>query len=179
MEVRPATKDALSKILELGKEFGHQMGYQKDSGLMEKYLPRILVAEETIDKGGPGWINDDNPVIKEVVGFYHYIVSGDPGFEEMLECYRQFPNCLVQEADQGDLCICMQGASHREVFREFILHLQVEYPKIWCYCSVKSQRVETYKVLGFIFNPMEQFTFFNCNKGDYSTYRLGRWKRLG
>ena len=178
MEIRPATKDDLTRIMELGKEFGHLMLYQKDPMMMEQYLDRILVAREYL-LGAPGhW---------KVVGYYHYIVSGDPGFEEMLRCYRQFPDWLIIETqmyepfstyqNRGELCVCMQGASHREAFREFILSLQVRYPNIWNYCSIKSRRVETYKALGFTYDPNEQYTFFNVSKGDTSTYQLGRWKK--
>lgn len=190
MEIRTATKEDLPRILELGKEFGHQMLYQKDPEVMEKYLSRILVAEEILDTGGPGWVNDDNPELRGMVGFYHYIVSGDPGFEEMLRCYRQFPESLVswacevkfgysevRDRSPGELCICMQGASHREVFTEFIKYLQSKYPEIWCYCSVKSRRSDTYEALGFTFDPTDEHTFWNIHKGDYSTYRLGRWTR--
>ncbi len=186
MEIRTATKEDLLRIMELGREFGHLMLYQKDVEIMEKYLPRILVAEETETVYFGGKPAELSNTVKRVIGYYHYIVSGDPGFEEMLRCYRQFPESLITEAVtfftpttevKPQLCICMQGASHREVFREFILYLQVRYPEIWCYCSIKSQRVETYKALGFSFNPEEQFTFFNVSKGDKSTYQLGRWKR--
>lgn len=179
MEIRPAKLEDLDTILELGKTFGHLMLYQTSREIMEKYLPRILVAVETIFHPldmHPGLF----PKERRVVGYYHYIVSGDPGFEEMLRCYRQLPEVWVEVAMKlrsvpGELCICMQGASHREVFREFILYLQERYPEIWCYCSIKSRRVDTYKELGFTFSLEEQYTFFNVSKGDYSTYQLGRW----
>jgi len=177
VEIRTATKEDLPRIMELGKEFGHQMGYQKDPALMETYLSRILVATEIERTVGPG---RDFMDLEEVVGFYHYIVSGDPGFEEMLRCYRQFPESTIVEASYqraGKLCICMQGGSHREVFREFVLYLQKRLQEIWSYCSLKSQRVDTYEDLGFTFNPKEQYTFFNIHAGRESTYRLGRWTR--
>lgn len=188
MEIRTATKEDLSRIMELGAEFGHLMLYQKDIDVMEKYLPRILVAIEEVPTGVlcEGKIQEVPPSHKVVVGYYHYIVSGDPGFEEMLRCYRQFPEEIIREAvnfgqfrpySAKPLCICMQGAAHREVFREFILYLEVEYPEVWCYCSIRSRRVETYRALGFAFDPKEQFTFFNVSKGDESTYQLGRWKK--
>lgn len=179
MITREATKGDLPRILELGQEFNHLMLYQKDSGIMEKCLPRILVAEESIYSSRVPSLN-----VGKIVGYYHYIVSGDPGFEEMLRCYRQFPEWLIKRTfaytggiiSRG-LCICMQGASHREVFSEFIKYLQERYSEIWNYCSIKSRRVDTYKELGFTYIPEEQFTFFNVSKGDYSTYQLGRWKK--
>jgi len=145
--------------------------------MVEQYLDRILVATETYDLEGKPQTSGP---LRMVVGYYHYIVSGDPGFEEMLKCYRQFPQGKIYEAllkQKGELCICMQGASHREVFREFILYLRERYPEIWNYCSIKSRRVDTYKELGFTYDPKEQYTFFNVSKGDISTYQLGRWKR--
>ena len=135
MEIRTAVKSDLPRILELGVEFNHLMIYQKDPMMMEQYLDRILVAEEPWEsEGGAHWG-------KRVVGYYHYIVSGDPGFEEMLRCYRQFPDHLIHEAGVKVtlgklLCICMQGASHREAFREFVLYLQERYSEIWNYCSI-------------------------------------------
>lgn len=221
MEIRTATKEDLGTIMRLGVRFGHLMLYQTSREIMEKYLPRILVAEIKDWREHPELV--DQYLNKGVVGYYHYIVSGDPGFEEMLRCYRQFPETLVREAVShikypeklstlsdtcyeclrdtdmpdcplpeedyqkcerrlketlvGKLCICMQGASHREVFREFIKHLQEIYPEVWCYCSVLSHRPEAYEQLGFHFNPSEAHTFFNVHKGGKSTYRLGRWKR--
>ncbi len=191
MEIRTATKEDLSRIMGLGLEFGHLMLYQKDRMMMEQYLDRILGAEEEIQQTRStlmGLPETDEVETKErkIVGYYHYIVSGDPGFEEMLRCYRQFPEHLINEAvnfrrfkpySMEQLCICMQGASHREVFREFILYLQKRYLNIWNYCSIKSHRVDTYKELGFTYNPEEQFTFFNVSKGGESTYQLGRWRR--
>lgn len=198
MEIRTATKSDLSRIMKLGKEFGHLMLYQKDPMMMEQYLDRILVAvDSTIDICKICKMHIDPPNCphrdtdrcpnrgKDIVGYYHYIVSGDPGFEEMLRCYRQFPEHLISETRgfrglrppgvAKKLCICMQGASHREVFQEFILHLQVRHSDIWNYCSIKSRRTDTYKELGFTYNPEEQYTFFNVSKGGISTYQLGRW----
>ena len=163
MDIRVATEGDLPRILGLGKEFGHLMLYQKAPDMMKRYLPRILVAEQD----------------REVVGYFHYIVSGDPGFVEMLRCYRQMPEEILREASsypRGELCSNMQGASHREVFQEFIRFLQARYPRMWCYISVKSRRRESMEMLGFTFDPEEVYTFWNCSKGDYSTYQLGRWK---
>lgn len=182
MEIRIAVREDLPRIMELGGEFGHLMGYQKDPVLMEKYLDRILVAEETYKDDQ---IQHDYYVSKEegvrVVGYYHYIVLGDLGFEDMLRCYRQFPESIIDEASMdspGELCVIMQGACHREVARLFYGRLMDLYPEIWVYCSAKSRKPETYKELGFTFDPREQFSFFNVSKGDYSTYRLGRWTCL-
>jgi len=181
LDIRTATEGDLGRIMELVREFGHSMLYQKSKELMETYLSRILVAEERVGE------DIDQFATKKIVGFYHYIVSGDTGFAEMLRCYRQFPERLIEEAidfrkfkphSRGDiLCVCMQGGSHREVFREFVLYLQKRLQEIWCYCSVRSHRTETYEQLGFTFNPKEQYTFFNIHAGRESTYRLGRWTR--
>ena len=184
MEIRTATKEDLPRIMELGVEFNHLMVYQKDPMMVGQYLDRILVATETLDVKELDSIPPLRPRQEtEIVGYYHYIVSGDPGFEEMLRCYRQFPQELISEAlwefsgPLSGLCICMQGASHREVFTEFIKYLQERYLNIWNYCSIKSRRVDTYKSLGFSYNPDEAYTFFNVSKGDFSTYLLGRWRR--
>jgi hypothetical protein len=182
VKIRTATKGDLPRIMELGEEFGHRMLYQKDKELMSRYLPRILVA---IDRRSP-YLGVDYP---EVVGYYHYIVSGDPGFEEMLRCYRQFPESLIQEAwgitstyAPGELCVVMQGGCHRDAFKEIITYLQLQYPEIWCWNSVTdpdkpSSKIAGYKELGFTYNPNERFTFWNVHKGDHSTYQLGRWRR--
>ena len=171
MEIRTAGTKDLERIISLGIEFKHLMLYQKDPAILGQYLPRILVAEEN------SYAEDSGRKEKEVVGYYHYIVSGDPGFEEMLRCYRQFPERIIQRAVALEtLCVCMQGASHREVFREFILYLQKKFSRVWCYCSVKSARPETYTDLGFVFEEEDEHTFFNVSKGGISTYRLGTWE---
>lgn len=162
MIIRKAREEDLDTILDLGKRFGHLMLYQTSPSVMKLCLPRILVAEE----------------MGEVVGYYHYIVSGDKGFSEMLEHYKLLPQVLIEEASNkslGSLCVLMQGGSHREVFTKFVQMLQISYPEIWCFCSIRSQRPETYEKLGFSFK--EKFTFFNVNKGEDSTYRLGRWTK--
>jgi len=190
MEIRTATKEDLPRIMELGRAYGHLMLYQKSREMVEQYLDRILVAGEDVSGAPVGYEPD-----MKVVGYYHYIVSGDPGFEEMLRCYRQFPEELVEDAvygtqmegvtrvlsdiprGKGELCVIMQGACHRDVARLFYDYLMDRYPEIWVYCSIKSHKPDTYKELGFSFNPEEQFSFFNVSKGDKSTYQLGRWKR--
>jgi len=157
MKIRKAVKDDLPRM----------------QGSLEPYLDEIIVAEDVVQDKGQ---------FTGVVGYYHYlpIPVDHEGLEramELLRCAKQFPGRLVQEAfrKSGKLCVCMQGASHREVFTEFIKYFQERYSEIWCYCSVKSRRSETYKKLGFIFGPEEEVTFFNFTKGDFSTYRLGRW----
>ena len=180
LQIRPATVDDLHDIMNLGEEFGHRMLYQKDSDVMLTCIPRILVAEKPVKSETLYVHKIVKEVALEVVGYYHYIVSGDPGFEEMLYCWRQFPRRLVTRTSlygNGELCVCMQGGSHREVFRDFIKYLQEGHPEIWCYCSKKSARPTSYTELGFTFDPEEEYTFFNVNKGGVSTYRLGRWTK--
>jgi len=161
MKIRKAIEGDLGRIMELGQEFGHLMYYQKDEALMRAYLDDIIVAEDG----------------KDIVGYYHYLPIKNLDNFVLLECYKQFPRWLLEESwvKLDRLCVCMQGASHREVFQEFIKWLQERYPEIWCWCSVKSNRTGTYETLGFNFNPAEVRSFFNVHKGGISTYRLGRW----
>lgn len=179
LQIRPATVDDLDRILELGEEFSHQMLYQKDRDIMLTCIPRILVAESDVV------CTPQDDKIRQVVGYYHYIVSGDPGLEEMLTCWRQFPEELVMEATKygsGKLCVAMQGGCHRDAFETLIKDLQKRYPEIWCWNSVTdskkpSGKIDGYKSLGFTYNPYEKYTFFNVNKGGESIYTLGRWNR--
>ncbi len=169
MLIRHARKEDLNSIALLGTQFGHLMNYQKDPEVLSHFLGRIVVAT----KGG---------LRNEVVGYYHYVLSGDYDFEEQLRASKQMAPKIVDEAMTRDirlLLVCMQGASHRDAFRGFIELFQTWIPEIWCYCSIKSHRSETYEELGFTFDPDEERAFFNLTKGDFSTYRLGRWKRAG
>jgi len=164
MLIRKATEGDLPSILKLGKEFGHQMYYQTSAELLQRHLREILVAV-----GEQGVIE----------GFYHFLlVEGDRELE-LLRCYKQFPKRLEREAGgkAGKLCVCMQGASHRDVFKQLINFAQDMYSEIWCWCSLRSQRPGSYKELGFTFDPQESRTFYNIHKGDISTYRLGRWTK--
>jgi hypothetical protein len=169
--IRKSYSSDIPRILALGEEFGHRMNYMKDPELLSKYVDRILVAEDVVQDIGQH---------VGVVGFYHYIVSTDPGFWEMVTCYKQIPTALIRllvgQTDKP-FCIMMQGGSHRGVFREFVKYLQNEYNLIACWCSEKSNRPKTYEELGFKFDPKDTSKFFNVNKGDYSTYRMGIWKR--
>jgi len=115
------------------------MLYQKDPDVMAMYLDRILVVEETVGSKIPTSLYGspiEDTLEKEIVGFYHYIVSKDPGFEEMLRCYRQFPEELIHEAVTGlpypthtmtdrdpELCVIMQGGCHRDTARAFYGYL--------------------------------------------------------
>ena len=168
MEIRKANKSDLLQICALGEEMGHLMFYQKDPELLRPYLREIIVAEE--DNG--------------IIGYYHYLtIPEDPQgwnrVSELLRCIKQFPEFLIARAaaKAGKLCVCMQGASHREVFREFVLWMQKRYPEVWCWCSVKSKRPDTYKDLGFVFREWEGRSFYNIHAGYWSTYQLGVWKR--
>ena len=182
--IRPAEQRDLGQILALGKEMGHLMLYQKDPGLMERYLPRIIVEDlpGVEIPGSAGYTVTPS----KVVGYYHWIQSNDLGFAEMLRCYRQMPESIIKRALDHEvgvapwsspLCVCMQGGSHREVFREFILYFQRRFSEIWCYTSIKTARSSTYTALGFKFLEEERFPFFNIHKGDSSTYCLGTWRK--
>ncbi len=184
MEIRTATKNDLPEIMQLREEFGHSMLYQYFPEVMEKYLDRIIVAEDLSHKVPTNYLEALDTESKEIVGYYHYIVSGDPGFYEMLKCYRQLPDNLIFQADRpsDQLCVVMQGACHRDAFEEIIEYLQSKYPEVWCWNSITnpdkpSGKIEGYKSLGFIYREEDKHTFFNVHKGDYSTYRLGRWIR--
>lgn len=176
MLIRQATEDDLSRIIELGKEFGHQMYYQKDPDLMKVFLRGIIVAEESEEDYRMGGLGET----KRVVGYYHYVSDDFPGWKELMRCYKQIPESKVEDAGRisgyGSFACLMQGASHRDVFKKLIQYLQTKYSTLWCYCSVKSARPKTYEDLGFVFN--HRYTFFNINKGDFSTYRLGEWTRI-
>lgn len=169
MEIRDATEEDLPRIMELGREFGHQMLYQKDEALMKGFLPETVVAE----------------IDGILVGYYHYLVVSTSEHLEMLRHYKRLSEKIIYEAwvetgiKHRKLLVCMQGASHREVFRELIRYIMdTEQPdEVWCYCSLNSRRPQSYEELGFVFQLEEQHRFWNPNKGDYSTYRLGRWKR--
>lgn len=183
MEIRAATESDLPTILALGRQFGHQMLYQKDEDCMRSYLNRIVVAEDWYP-GGP-----KEEVGPEIVGFYHYILSSDDGFSEMLRCYRQMSDRMIRKALDVEtnrrpwippILVCMQGGSHREIFREFIDWFKMSYDQIWCYTSIKSEgRTQSYKDLGFEFDKEDRHLFFNIHKGAPSTYQLGIYKKDG
>lgn len=181
--VRLARIEDLDRILGLGRQFGHQMGYQKDPELMEKCLPRIIVVETPAV--------DMNRSMKEgvwrdtasVTGYYHYILSTDPGFKEMLLHWRQMPATLLVSSEfleEKPLCVIMQGGCHRDDFELLVKHLQAQYPIIWTWNSWSdpknpSGKIDGYKKLGFKYSDELIFKFWNLNKFDYSTYRLGTW----
>jgi len=171
--IRQATEEDIDRILELGQEFGHLMQYQTTK---EGLLPHIenIIVNETDGK---------------IDGYFHYhpLLTGiDATF---VRNTKVIPEFLVQSAmirsmtyllsKKTALAVCMQGASHREVFREFIIYLQERYSELWCWCSVKSHRPETYQELGFSFNPDIRYTFHNPHVDRESIYRLGRWVENG
>lgn len=180
--IRLAKQSDVDTILSLGEEFGHLMLYMKDEALISRYIEmnRIIVWEEP--EGKPTSEYRFGP---KVTGFYHFIVSGDPGFNEMLLHYRQMPLKLTMDSDTlqpGKLCVAMQGGCHRDVFKKLIQYLQSQYPIMWAWNSctdpkAPSSKIQGYKDVGFKYSDQEIYSFFNIHKGDMSSYRLGRWKR--
>lgn len=167
-EIRQAKDHDLEEILELGKEFGHLMEYQKSSEGLEPHLGNILV----YDNGGV------------IEAYYHcQPVMGNHTIKFVVET-KVFPRMLEEWLkwrihEVGAVGVCMQGAGHREPFRQLIQYLQQQYDELWCWTSIKSVgRTDSYGQLGFSFNPKVQYTFPNPHKGGgESTYQLGVWTR--
>lgn len=164
--IRQAKEEDLDRILELGKEFGHLMDYQTTEEGLLPHLATILVYE----------------VDTQIKGYFHYVPVIDHNSVHFVVATKGFPDILKHHLTlkvfSGGLpiVVCMQGAGHREVFREFITYLKFKYEEIWSWCSIKSKRPESYKELGFSYNPDIKYTFYNSNAGRDSTYRLGVWR---
>jgi hypothetical protein len=185
--IRYAKQTDLDTIMSLGANFGHLMLYMKDRDLVSRYisLKRLIVWEEIIAKDDGSYASDSSYTSTQVTGFYHFIVAGDPGFAEMLLCYRQMPLDILDRVryfSSGQLCVVMQGGCHRDIFKKLIDYLQSKYSTLWCYNSITdpskvSSKIAGYTDLGFVYDPTDKFTFFNIHKGDFSTYQLGTWTR--
>ena len=181
MTVRKATGTDLMQISGLADEFGHLMTYMQSPEGIEPHVQNIIVNENAIG---------------QVDGFYHYRPILDRRDVEFILKEKTIPDFLMDSAfarsmkyvstgiEQGPggprrykapLAILMQGGSHREVFHELISSLQKRFSELWCWCSIKSNRPEGYKQLGFTFNPKIEYTFYNPHVKRESTYQLGRW----
>ena len=182
MVVREATNDDLYQIANLAQEFGHLMTYMQSPEGIKPHIQNIIVYEEEEAEG--------------ITGFYHYRPIMDMQDVRFVEKEKTIPeflmdaaftrstrytNTIHEEIPRGSrrssapLAILMQGASHREVFHELICSLQKRFSELWCWCSIKSNRPEGYKQLGFSFNPQIHYTFYNPHVKRESTYQLGRW----
>ncbi len=168
--IRSAVKEDIDQILELGREFGHLMNFHKSIVSLLPHIDNIIVNE--LEDGS-------------IDGYYHI---------QPIECYEDiefvikekvFPELLYdtlrslyEDHSNPSIGILMQGASHRETFREFIRYYQEKVDKLWSWCSIKSNRPQSYKELGFSYNPKVEYTFPNPHKnGEESTYQLGIWTR--
>jgi len=181
MTVRKATGADLMQISGLALEFGHLMTYMQSPEGIDPHLQNIIVNENSIG---------------QVDGFYHYRPIMDRRDVEFVQKEKTIPEFLMDSAwarstryyntvheetlggfkrCSAPLAILMQGGSHREVFHELISSLQKRFSELWCWCSIKSNRPEGYKQLGFSFNPQIHYTFYNPHVKRESTYQLGRW----
>jgi len=182
MTVRKATNDDLYQISNLAQEFGHLMTYMQSEEGIKPHIQNIIVYEEEEAEG--------------ITGFYHYRPILDMHDVKFVLKEKTIPDFLIDGAfarsmryvsrrneespggfirSSAPLAILMQGGSHREVFHELITSLQKRFSELWCWCSIKSNRPEGYQQLGFTFNPMVHYTFYNPHVKRESTYQLGRW----
>jgi len=186
MTVRKATVEDLDQIYQLAQEFGHLMTYMQIPEGIQPHLQNIIV-HETEDQSNYGL---------DIDGFFHYRPILDMNDVRFIEKEKTIPEFLmdaaftrsmrytekvIEESPGGamrglaPLAVCMQGGSHREVFHELITSLQKRFSEIWCWCSIKSNRPDGYRQLGFSFNPKIEYTFYNPHVQRESTYQLGRW----
>ena len=182
MTVRKATEIDLPQISGLADEFGHLMTSMQSEEGIKPHLQNIIV-NETDSRGS-------------IDGFYHYRPILDMNDVKFILKEKTIPDFLMdgafarsmkyvsrlhEEVPGGfrrcsaPLAILMQGGAHREVFHELITSLQKRFSELWCWCSIKSNRPDGYKMLGFTFNPMIHYTFYNPHVKRESTYQLGRW----
>ncbi len=121
----------------------------------------------------------------DIHGYYH--IQSIESYEDIEFVIKEkvFPELLFDtlrslydDHSSPSIGILMQGASHRGTFREFIKYYQERFDTLWSWCSIKSNRPQSYKELGFSYNPKVEYTFPNPHKdGEHSTYQLGIWTR--
>ncbi len=172
--IRAAVEEDIDQILELGKEFGHLMEFHKQKETLLPHIDNIIVNESLEDRS-------------KLDGYYHIQSIETIEDLEFIEREKCIPWFLLRGLTAGLLsnisglsssAVLVQGASHRETFKEFIRYYQDRYEELWSWCSIKSNRPESYKDLGFSYNPKVEYTFPNPHKGgEESTYQLGIWTR--
>ncbi len=165
--IRQATIKDIDRILELGVEFGHLMKFHQTIEGLTPHIGNIIVHET-----GMGFID----------GYYHIQpikTIEDIEFIEKEKCIPRFllEGLLNSTSSIRDVAVLMQGASHREVFRESIRYYKDKYDELWSWCSIKSNRPQSYLDLGFSYNPKIEYTFWNHQVDRMSTYQLGIWTR--
>ncbi len=172
--IRAAVKEDIDQILELGREFGHLMKFHQQEETLLPHIDNIIVEEDS-----------DQDTKGILIGYYHIQPIDTYEDLEFVVKEKTFPILLQDALEQalnhsslGSLAVLMQGASHREVFRTFIEFYQESFIELWSWCSIKSNRPQSYKELGFSYNPKVEYTFPNPHKdGEHSTYQLGIWTR--
>ena len=169
--IRQAVEGDIDQILELGDSFGHLMQFHQQKETLLPHIGNIIVNESLEDRS----ILD---------GYYHIQPLELVEDLEFVEMEKVFPPLIINsmfysmENMPGSYGVLLQGASHREVFQGFIRYYQERFDKLWSWCSIKSNRPESYKALGFSYNPRVEYTFPNPHKdGEESTYQLGIWTR--
>lgn len=164
--IERAQASDLEEIAALSQEFGHLMTYQKSAEGLERHLKNISIKRDPFGN---------------LTGHYHVQpVDSQVGINFIVET-KGIPRFLVEGSSRllrgkrKSFGIIMQGACHRDIFIEFMEKYQTEFAELWCWCSIKSSRIQGYKDLGFSFNPKIEYTFFNPHVQRESTYTLGIW----
>jgi len=181
-QVRKARLTDANRIVELAGGYDNfLMPYVLSAFVVRNYINQFMVAE-TVAQVGIGV----SPT-SEVGGAIHYIDTSLVHGNNMTECdkvcsfllhVKQVPEDIVDQfiitggkvAFLGQI-VCPGKGSFYAILEE----LKKQYDELWCWMSIVGPSYKSYERYGFKF--LEERTFWNVYKCDYSTFTLGKWKK--
>ena len=167
--IRPAIEEDIPDMVALSTKFKEVVSpYSLLPIQLKVYLSEIEVVV--------------NPSTGGIGGFVHYIYEKNESAWAYLDYIRIMPRDLVYQfcnSGKGTIFIGqIMGPPGTGIQRLVVDHLKNFNPditEIWDWLSVKSPVYDFYESVGLSFKESLDYRFFNPYKGDYSTFRLGKW----
>ena len=170
-QVRKAGLGDITRITGLAKNYdSFLMPYILNEYIVGNYLDQFLVAEKEGIVGGA----------------VHYIDkvecrTGLPASDKA-DCFlyyvKQVPESIILEFTSNQSKTAFLGqivCPGKGSFYAILEELKKQYDELWCWMSVAGPSYSSYERYGFTF--IEERTFWNVYKCDYSTFTLGKWKK--
>ncbi len=168
-EIRPAKERDIPQIVALTSQY-------KEVVIPYSLLPiqlRVYLSEIKVIV---------NPSTGSVRGFVHYVYEKSESAFAYLEHIRIMPRDLVSQfCSSGKKTIFIgqimgpPGTGIQSLVVDHLKNFNPDITEIWDWLSVRSPVYSFYESVGLHFSKSLESTFFNPYKGDYSTFRLGKW----
>lgn len=167
-QVRSATIDDLTRIDEMAHQYADKVNpYVLNPNMVKVYRDEWLVAVDSSGKigGAMRYVSQDKEKEDRNRAYLHYV--------------KQIPSLLVNEFYQSpeSTFLSQPACPGKGSLRAIVNYLKSRSPHLWLWISVNSSLYSFFsKQLEFHYRSGD-YSIMNVNKGDWSTFRIGRWSR--